>query len=363
MGNRNARLNIYLFQIGQSSLLARMGRFPVTSKLNEHTSSPEDGPKADPPEKGSAPASEAPRMEAMALDELGAGRDMTAGNPEGWTPVQTEKAEPRGEREPGSARPPEAAAAEGSFNEESDRFLVKLDVFEGPLELLLHLVREHELDINDIPIAFITEQYLKYIEMMKNLNVNAASEYLVMASHLVYIKSRTLLPLTEEEEDAGPDPEEMRLELQRQLAEYQKVKHLSQLFRGAEEEQLHIFSRGGNGDGIVLAPDEEPPRLEVTAFDLISAIKLIIEEAGENVHLVEIDELEVADRQAFLLDAIEKAGTEGIAFHSLFPAGTRVLELVVTFLALLELIRQNLLLAYQAARFAEIRIVKAVTDD
>ena len=338
-----------------------MGRFPVTSKLNAHTFSPDDRPKADPPEKGSTPASEAPRIEAMSLDELGAGRDMTAGNPEGWTPVPTEKAEPRGEREPESAQPP--AAAEGSFGEESDRFLVKLDIFEGPLELLLHLVREHELDINDIPIAFITDQYLKYIEMLKKLNVNVASEYLVMASHLVYIKSRTLLPLSEEEEDAGPDPEEMRLELQRQLAEYQKVKHLSQLFRSAEKEQLHIFSRGGNGDGIVLAPDGEPSRLEVTAFDLISAIKLIIEEAGENVHLVEIDELEVADRQAFLLDAIERAGTEGIAFHSLFPAGTRVLELVVTFLALLELIRQNLVLAYQVARFAEIRIVKAVTDD
>merc|ERR1712000_403213 len=106
---------------------------------------------------------------------------------------------------------------------------------------------------------------------------------------------------------------------------------------------MGIFNRGGNGDGIVLAPDDEPPRLEVTAFDLISALKLIIEEAGENVHLVEIDELEVADRQAFLLDAIERAGSEGISFRSLFPAGTRVLELVVTFLALLELIRQNLL--------------------
>lgn len=290
-------------------------------------------------------------MEVVNLEDIGAGSDRTAGSPENWEVLPA-----AAQGEGGEAAPAADAPARG------DVFHVKLDAFEGPLELLLHLVREHKLDIHDIPIAFITEQYLGYIEMMRKLNINIASDYLVMASWLIYIKSRTLLPQTGEAEEE--DPEILRQELQRQLLEYQRFKRLSQTFRQAEEEQSWVYVRGGNGDGIMLDPaGAEEPRLQVTVFDLVSAIQHLIESIGEEgVHLVEIDELEMADRQTFLLDTLEKAGAEGVVFQKLFE-GARVLAVVVTFLALLELIRKNLVVARQSANFAEIRIAKAVKDE
>ncbi len=300
-------------------------------------------------------------METVELADLGAGRDMTAGSPEGWEILpEGEKAAPGGET--AAAGAPDAPPPEG---EGDDIFRVKLEVFEGPLELLLHLVREHQLDIHDIPISFITDQYLRYIEMMKKFNINLASDYLVMAAYLIYIKSRTLVPQPEGEAEDEPDAESLRMELQRQLLEYQRFKRLGADLRRAEERQSGIFVRGGNGDGILLDPqDAEAPKIQVTVFDLISAIHHLIEEAGaEGVHLVEIDELEVADRQTFILDILEKAGAEGVTFYGIFRKGARVLELVATFLALLELVRRNLVLAYQDANFSEIRIVKAVNDD
>lgn len=314
---------------------------------------PEKLAPAAPPQAADAPE-EAPPMEVVNLEDIGAGSDRTAGSPENWEVLPAAAQGGGGEAAPGADLSPRAEGGEV--------FRVKLDAFEGPLELLLHLVREHKLDINDIPIAFITEQYLGYIEMMRKLNINIASDYLVMASWLIYIKSRTLLPQTGEAEEE--DPEILRQELQRQLLEYQRFKHLSQTFRQAEEEQSWVYVRGGNGDGIMLDPaGAEEPRLQVTVFDLISAIQHLIESIGEEgVHLVEIDELEMADRQTFLLDMLDKAGAEGVVFQKLFE-GARVLAVVVTFLALLELIRKNLVVARQSANFAEIRIAKAVKDE
>jgi len=327
---------------------------------------PEKREPAAPPQAPGAPdesTSPAPRLDVMSIEEIGAGRDMTAGSPEGWDVAPAEAAASASPGPPGPDSP-EFELDDSPRPPEGESFRVKLDGFEGPLELLLHLVREHKLDINDIPIAFITDQYLKHIELMRRLNINIASDYLVMASWLVYIKSRTLLP--QQEGDAQEeDPEVLRQELQRQLLEYQRFKRLSQAFRRAEEEQSWVFARGGNGDGIMLDPADaaEKPRLQVTMFDLISAIRHLIESIGEEgVHLVEIDELEMADRQTYLLDALEKAGPEGVVFQKLFE-GARVLAVVVTFLALLELIRKNLVVARQSANFAEIRLAKAVKDD
>lgn len=324
----------------------------------ESTSAPGNG--ADSP---AAPGS--PPLETMNLEDLGVGSDRSAGSPESWEiDISAPAAE---DSQPNPDNPGFFSQSGGSPGGEDERFNVKLDIFEGPLELLLHLLREHKLDIYDIPIAFITEQYLKYIEVMKLLNINIASDYLVMASWLVYIKSRTLLPQVDGEEEEEEDPEALRLELQRQLLEYQKFKSLSQVFRQAEKDQSGIFPRGGNGDGILLDPadDLKPPPMEVTVFDLITAIQKMIEEAGEEgVHLVEVDELEVADRETFLLDLLEKAGPEGVEFHKLFEGeGPRRLLIVVTFLALLELVRLNLILTSQSALFEEIRITRAVNDD
>ena len=278
---------------------------------------------------------------------------MSAGNPENWEILKSGPVT--------DADYPEKQETASRTSDDSERFNVKIDVFEGPLELLLHLVREHRMDIHDIPVAFITDQYLKYVELLKKLNINLASEYLVMASYLVYIKSRTLLPRTENDAEEE-DPEVLRQELQRQLIEYQKFKKISQAFRHAEEEQSWLYTR--SGDPLVLEDEEEEaPKLQVTVFDLISAMQHLIESIGEEgVHLVDIDELEVADMRTRLMDTLENAGGDGVLFHSLFRT-KRVLEVVAIFLALLELIKGNLVVAQQASNFGEIRITKAVTDE
>lgn len=301
-----------------------------------------------PPEGVVAPS------EAIDFADPSWGSDMSAGNPDNWEILETA-------RTPESDHPEDRETAPGA-PDDSERFNVKIDVFEGPLELLLHLVREHKLDIHDIPVAFITDQYLKYVELLKKLNINLASEYLVMASYLVYIKSRTLLPRTEDDAEEE-DPEVLRQELQRQLIEYQKFKKISQVFRHAEEEQSWLYTRGA--DPLLLEDDEEEeaPELQVTVFDLISAMQHLIESIGEEgIHLVDIDELEVADMRTKLLDTLEDAGKEGILFHSLFQT-RRILEVVAIFLALLELIKGNLVVAQQASNFGEIRITKAVRDE
>lgn len=340
-------------------LFALQGMFLMVPDTPENTIVPEN--TAD---QSNLSPTNAP-IEEMSPEDLGIGSDRSAGSPESWDidpdgpPTQFEFLDSANE-----AFGDKGIAAESNAEE---RFNVKLDVFEGPLELLLHLLREHKLDIYDIPIAFITEQYLKYLEMMKLLNIDIASGYLVMASWLVYVKSRTLLPQQEGEEEAEEDPEALRLELQRQLLEYQKFKTLGQNFRHAEELQSGIFSRGGNGDGILLDPGEieKPPSLEVTVFDLLTAIQKMIEEAGaEGVHLIEVDELEVADRESHVLDMLNLAGPEGVEFRKLFEDGEPVrLLIVVTFLALLELVRLNLIIATQSAIYGEIRVYKAVNDD
>ena len=249
---------------------------------------------------------------------------------------------------------------------EENKFRVKLQVFEGPLELLLNLVKEHELNINDIPIAFITDQYMEYVNLMKNLNINLASEYLVMASWLIYIKSRTLLPKTDGEELPEEDPEMLRQELQKQLIEYQKFKNLSGYFKIAEEEQSLHFERGGDQEieSIVRKIDpEEDGKIILTTFELMNAMKnMLALEDGENVHLVEIDELEVADRQNYILDFIKDLDSEGIVFEKILE-NKRTLTIVATFLALLELIKRNLIIVFQNQSFSEIRIKKAVLNE
>ena len=312
------------------------------------------GVSMNPPENTPPPEGPVAPSEATGFADLPWGSDMSAGNPDNWEILKT-------------GRAPDAEHSEGQettfeASDDSERFNVKIDVFEGPLELLLHLVREHRLDINDIPVAFITDQYLKYVELLKKLNINLASEYLVMASYLVYIKSRTLLPRTEDDAEEE-DPEVLRQELQRQLIEYQKFKKISQVFRHAEEEQSWLYTRGADPLLIEDDEDEETPRLQVTVFDLISAMQHLIESIGEEgVHLVDIDELEVADMRTMLMDTLEDAGGDGVLFHSLFQT-RRVLEVVAIFLALLELIKGNLVVAQQASNFGEIRITKAVRDE
>ncbi len=231
---------------------------------------------------------------------------------------------------------------------------IKLPVFEGPLDLLLHLIRENKVDIYDIPISFITSRYLEYIEMMKELNLEIAGEVLVMAATLIHIKSRMLLP---PDEDAEPEQiEDPRLELVQRLLEYQAYKDAASILKEREEEALKLFSRGP----IETEEEEEgvSPELylfDVNIFDLMGAFKKMLDAAPAEVRTITRETLTVKDRMVTLVEMIEHL--ESVRFEELFGEGATRVQLIVTFLALLELLRLGLARAYQEKEFGSIWII------
>jgi segregation and condensation protein A len=238
----------------------------------------------------------------------------------------------------------------GSDSRDSIRF--KLPVFEGPLDLLLHLIRTNKIDIYDIPILQITRQYLEYLELMKDLNLEIAGDFLVMAATLIHIKSRTLLPPAEEEMDeAVEDP---RAELVQRLLEYQKFREVSGQLRKREELWKSVFHRRlSEMDEIDI--DTEPVLFDVSVFDLISAFKTILIKAPEQVIEITRETLTVSDRIHVIMERLEKE--DGIRFLELFEDGYTRVSLIVTFLALLELNRLGLARAYQEKTFGVIWIL------
>jgi len=240
-------------------------------------------------------------------------------------------------------------------------YRVQLDLFEGPLDLLLYLIKKNELDITDIPIADVTEQYLQYIKMMKDLNLDIASEYLVMAATLTQIKSRMLLPTPEEEEAEEEDP---RAELIRQLLEYQKYKEAADTLLSREILGRDTFVRSRQEEAVV---EPEGPGVEASLFDLLDAFRSVMKKAtdtgaGEEVFsLEEISQYRISlaqrmDEILLLLGkAVEKYPVEqGIPFEDLFEGEMTRAFIVVTFLSLLELIRQKLVRIFQLELFGRI---------
>lgn len=227
----------------------------------------------------------------------------------------------------------------------------KLPVFEGPLDLLLHLIKENKLNIYDIPIALITKQYLEYLELMKELNLEIAGEFIVMAATLIHIKSKMLLPKDEEQtEEPLEDP---RTELVERLIEYQKFKDASKTLRLREEIWKDIFHRP--------PPEKEDIEFEATAltevniFDLIEAFKSLIEKAPHEVMEITRQALTVADKINFIMERLE--GEDGIRFDELFEVNYNRVSLIVTFIALLELMRLGLAKAYQERKFGPIWVI------
>jgi segregation and condensation protein A len=210
---------------------------------------------------------------------------------------------------------------------------VKLEIFEGPLDLLLHLIKKNEVSITDIPIATITEQYLATLELMQSLNLDVAGEFLVMAATLIHIKSRMLLPPGEEEDDdeEGSDPRE---ELMRQLLEYQRFKEAAEELEKREILKRDVFVRSPE-------PPEEGESVgfdEVSLFDLLSALRRISERLPkEDVHEVILEKVSLREKMQCLLDELHRRGR--LVFQSFFENVASRLELVVTFLAMLELVR------------------------
>ncbi len=234
-------------------------------------------------------------------------------------------------------------------------YKVKLEVFEGPLDLLLYLIKKDEIDIYDIPIERITRQYLDYMEMFKILDLDVAGEFVVMAANLIYIKSRSLLPVHQQPPEETAEEEDPRWELVRQLIEYKKFKDAAGHLHLRELEQEGSFAR------VADAPEQvgERPLGEVSIFDLINAFQKVIDRVNKSEDLREIFEenFTVSDK----IDLVMKMTASGvsIAFSELFASAASRTEIVVTFLALLELIRMKHLRAIQPEIFGEIEIQRA----
>ena len=228
-----------------------------------------------------------------------------------------------------------------------------LPAFEGPLDLLLHLIKEQKIDIYDIPIVQITQQYISYIDLMKELNLEIAGEYLVMAASLIHIKSKMLLPVDEEtREETAEDP---RAELVQRLLEYQAYRDSSLHLRRREEIWKHIFTRHVP-DREDLAFEPEPVLFEANVFDLITAFQKLLAKAPEQVLEITRETLTMADRINYIIERIEH--DDGVRFEDLFEEGYTRLTLIVTFLALLEVIRLGLAKIYQEKAFGLIWIIR-----
>ncbi len=236
-------------------------------------------------------------------------------------------------------------------------YKVKLEVFEGPLDLLLYLIKRDEVDIYDISIERITKQYLEYLNSFQILNIELAGEFIVMAANLLCIKSRTLLPVdqraTEEEEEEPLDP---RWELIRQLIEYRKFKEAAGQLRLRQELQECLFPRT---PGIPeLEPEENLLVEEVGMFDLIRALQKVLERKSKTENLREIFEehFSVSDKINSVMTAIVPG--QDLRFEEFFSENASRTEIVVTFLALLELIRMKQLTVRQEGQFGEIWIAR-----
>ncbi len=234
-------------------------------------------------------------------------------------------------------------------------YKVKLEVFEGPLDLLLYLIKRDEVDIYDISIERITKQYLEYMDAFQVLNIDLAGEFIVMAANLLYIKSRTLLPKDQQMAEEDAEEDDPRWELIRQLIEYKKFKEAATQLRTREAMQEQLFPR------FPVVPELAPDNLlveEVGIFDLINAFQKILKRLEKNKpeDLREIFEenYTVSDKIDYLLRVIETG--VAIRFEECFADSSSRTEIVVTFLAMLELIRMKQLRVRQESHFQEIWI-------
>lgn len=243
---------------------------------------------------------------------------------------------------------------EPAFESILEAYPVRLANFEGPLDLLLHLIRKHEVNVYDIPIALVTRQYLDYLELMRELDLEIAGEFLVMAATLIHIKSRMLLPRpAPEQEDPEEDPREA---LVRRLVEHQRYKAAAELLHERETVRSAQWTRPDERVAPI-AGDEYEPELEVDLFSLLSAFRQVLERARQRpTVLVPGEQLSIEERIEQLLGRLST--TEACGFVDLFDDAATKGDLVVTFLALLEMIRLKLVRVYQSGAFGEIRIYK-----
>ena len=233
---------------------------------------------------------------------------------------------------------------------QEELYQVKLDnIFEGPMDLLVHLIKKHEVDIYDIPIAMITDQYLVYLQWMESMNVDVAGDFIVMAATLTQIKSKMLLPIHENEDDQ----EDPRLEIARPLAEYLQMKSAAE--RLAERDLLgeNIFARNPDQEELLAGRQDEV--LKLGLFELIDAFQQILKKISPDDKVrIAADSISVKNRISQLVDIFESR--ESVTFEELFPAKAVKSEVIVTFLAILEMVRLSLVRIVQHVQTGVIRL-------
>jgi segregation and condensation protein A len=235
-----------------------------------------------------------------------------------------------------------------------EAYPVRLQNFEGPLDLLLHLIRKHEVSIYDIPIALITEQYLHYLELMQEMNLDVAGEFLVMAATLIHIKSRMLLPRPDPTQD---EPEEdPREALMRRLLEHQKFKAAAELLHERETLRSAQWTRA-DGPIAEIAGEAPEPEIEVDLFSLINAFRAVVERARQRPKIyLPGEQIPIEDRIEQLLGKLSE--TEACGFEDLFADMQSRAGMIVTFLAILEMIRLKLIRVFQSGAMGGIRVYK-----
>lgn len=242
-----------------------------------------------------------------------------------------------------TAQPDEFIPDEAS----QDTYKVKLEIFEGPLDLLLYLIKKDQIDIYDIPIARITNQYLEYVQLLESLNIEVAGDFLVMAATLIYIKSKMLLPSepkAEGEEDLNEDP---RIELVEQLLEYQKFKSAANMLYEKAEIEAACYSRGA------LETDKNNPEVTATVVDLLRVFKDILERA-KAVKEMEIHREEMSMSEKLTQIRTLLAERKEINVREVFEMAQTKRELILTFLAFLELVKESQITLVQQQLFGDI---------
>jgi segregation and condensation protein A len=242
------------------------------------------------------------------------------------------------------------------FESAPDAFPVRLANFEGPLDLLLHLIKKHEVDIHDIPIALITQQYLETVVFIQELNLDIAGDFIVMAATLIHIKSKMLLPRPETAAGVEGEEEDPRDALVRRLLEHQKFKAAAELLHEREQVRSAQWLRPDERVAEIAGDDYEP-ELEVDLFSLLNAFQAVVQRAKQRPRVfLPAEQISVEDRVEQLLARLSE--TEACGFEDLFADVQERGGLIVTFLALLEMIRLKLVRVFQAGSFGPIRVYK-----
>lgn len=247
----------------------------------------------------------------------------------------------------------------------NNEYEVKLDLFEGPLDLLLYLVQKSEVEIIDISVSEISKQYLEYLDIMRDLNINIASEYLSMAATLVRLKSRELLPDSDTEESEEEEGIINREQLIEKLLEYKKFKEAAGSLRTYESEHIGSFSRGKSEDIETTASPQDTGLESITMFDLIAAFKNVLEriekEGPDKGQTITVENIRLDDRIDHILGKIEESPE--ILFDDLFLDDTRKIVLVVTFMAILELVKMERISFRQEEQFGSLFIKKRTPSE